>query len=255
MQANHHKPPPEYEKKEFNCPFFWLKMAKARRHVHFHSCCLHDFYIYILICRRKKHDHVTPLLKELHWLPIHVRPTYKLLTIAYSVMHGLAPEYLAELLDRHHPRRVLKSASAELFSVPFSQTVRHGDRHFSVAVATLWNQLPNSVRIHRDTATFQNPFENTSFLRRISVNILQCKNISHFMEYFMLLSFFFFYLLEYIIFIYSNYVYIIFLYTNLPCFVKRPRAIVIDWALYNTFIIIYKQLFFYIEKHWHVGNY
>ena len=100
-----------------------------------------------LICRRKKHDHVTPLLKELHWLPIHVRPTYKLLTIAYSVVHGLAPEYLAELLDRHHPRRVLRSASAELFSVPFSQTVRHGDRRFSVAVATLWNQLPNSVRM------------------------------------------------------------------------------------------------------------
>ena len=100
-----------------------------------------------LICRRKKHDHVTPLLKELHWLPIHVRPTYRLLTIAYSVMHGLAPEYLAELLDRHHPRRVLRSASAELFSVPFSQTVRHGDRRFSVAVATLWNQLPNSVRM------------------------------------------------------------------------------------------------------------
>ena len=100
-----------------------------------------------LICRRKKQDHVTPLLKELHWLPIHVRPTYKLLTIAYSVMHGLAPEYLAELLDRHRPRRVLRSASAELFSVPFSQTVRHGDRRFSVAVATLWNQLPNSVRM------------------------------------------------------------------------------------------------------------
>ena len=71
-----------------------------------------------LICRRKKHDHVTPLLKELHWLPIHVRPTYKLLTIAYSVMHGLAPEYLAQILDRHRPRRVLRSASAELFFVP-----------------------------------------------------------------------------------------------------------------------------------------
>ena len=42
---------------------------------------------------------------------------------------------------------VLRSASAELFSVPFSQTVRHGDRRFSVAVATLWNQLPNSVRM------------------------------------------------------------------------------------------------------------
>ena len=90
--------------------------------------------LYGLICQRKKHDHVTPLLTELHWLPIHVRPTYKLLTIAYSVMHGLAPEYLAKLLDRHHPRRVLRSASAELLSVPFSQTVRHGDPRFSVAV-------------------------------------------------------------------------------------------------------------------------
>ena len=28
---------------------------------------------------------------------------------------------------------------------------------------------------------------------------------------------------------------IIFLHTNLPYFVKRPRAIVIDWALYKYF--------------------
>ena len=116
-----------------------------------------------LICRRKKHDHVTPLLKELHWLPIHVRPTYKLLTIAYSVMHCLAPEYLAELLDRHHPRRVLRSASAELFCVPFSQTVRHGDRRFSVAVATLWNELPNSVRMIETLPLFRTHLKTHHF--------------------------------------------------------------------------------------------
>ena len=51
----------------------------------------------------------------------------------------------------------------------------------------------------------------------------------------MLLSFFFIY---YIIFIYSNYFYIIFSYTNLPCFVKRPREIVIDWALYKYFLLL-----------------
>ena len=118
-----------------------------------------------LICRRKKHDHVTPLLKELHWLPIHVRSTYKLLTIAYSVMNGLGPEYLAELLDRHHPRRVLRSASAELFSVPFSQTVRHGDRRFSAAVATLWNQLPNSVRMIDTLPLFRTHLKTHLFSR------------------------------------------------------------------------------------------
>ena len=60
----------------------------------------------------------------------------------------------------------------------------------------------------------------------------------------MLLSFFFIY---YIIFIYSNYVYIIFVYTNLPCFVKRPRAIVIDWALY--IYIYYYYLYVYNFRH------
>ena len=32
---------------------------------------------------------------------------------------------------------------------------------------------------------------------------------------------------------------IIFLHTNLPCFVKRPRAIVIGWALYKYFYYYY----------------
>ena len=44
----------------------------------------------------------------------------------------------------------------------------------------------------------------------------------------MLLSFFFNYD---VILIHFYYFYILFLYTNLLCFVKRPRAIVIDWAL------------------------
>ena len=47
--------------------------------------------------------------------------------------------------------------------------------------------------------------------------------------------YYYYFFIYYIIFIDSNYVYIIFLYTNLPCFVKRPRAIVIDWALYNNY--------------------
>ena len=60
------------------------------------------------------------------------------------------------------------------------------------------------------------------------------------MEYFIFyVKCYHFFFIYYIIFIYSNYVYIIFLYTNLPCFVKRPRAIVIDWALYKYFYYYY----------------
>ena len=150
-----------------------------------------------LICRRKKHDHVTPLLQELHWLPIHVRPTYKLLAIAYYAMHGLAPEYLAELLDRHHPRRVLRSASEELFSVPFSQTVRYGDRRFSVAVATLWNQLPNFVRMIETLPLFRTHFKTHIFrgafffkYSEVNLNLCSARTLAFYgVFYFMIIIF------------------------------------------------------------------
>ena len=38
-----------------------------------------------LILKKPKHDHVTPLLKELHWLPVKYRIQYKLATLALII--------------------------------------------------------------------------------------------------------------------------------------------------------------------------
>ena len=43
--------------------------------------------------------HVTPLLRELHWLPIRSRIEFKLLLITFKVLKGLAPLYLSELIS------------------------------------------------------------------------------------------------------------------------------------------------------------
>ena len=96
-----------------------------------------------LVSRTRKYDHITPVL---HWLPICVRPTYKVLMFVYSVMHEQAPCYLAELLSRRQSNRRLRYASLPLLTLPTSQTVTHGDRRFAVAAAALWNGLPDSVR-------------------------------------------------------------------------------------------------------------
>ena len=42
-----------------------------------------------IIYRRKKFDHVTPLLKQLHWLPIRQRIEYKLLLLCFKAQHDL----------------------------------------------------------------------------------------------------------------------------------------------------------------------
>ena len=51
-----------------------------------------------LILRAKKFDHVTPLLRSLHWLPVPARINYKLACICFSVKFENGPEYLNKLL-------------------------------------------------------------------------------------------------------------------------------------------------------------
>ena len=51
-----------------------------------------------LILKRSKRDHVTPLLKELHWLPVKYRIQYKLATLAFRHFDVTLPPYLSSSL-------------------------------------------------------------------------------------------------------------------------------------------------------------
>jgi len=45
----------------------------------------------------KKFDHITPVLRQFHWLPVRQRITFKLAMITFKCLHGLAPSYLADV--------------------------------------------------------------------------------------------------------------------------------------------------------------
>ena len=65
-----------------------------------------------LIARRKKYDHITPVLIELHWLPVKVRCEYKLLVYVFKSLHGIAPVYLQDLLTVYKPTRSMRSENS-----------------------------------------------------------------------------------------------------------------------------------------------
>jgi len=44
----------------------------------------------------KKFDHITPVLRDLHWLRVRQRIKYKLAMTVYKCLRGLAPTYLAD---------------------------------------------------------------------------------------------------------------------------------------------------------------
>ena len=42
-----------------------------------------------LVSLSRKFNHITPILRELHWLPVKYRIIYKILLLTYKCLHGM----------------------------------------------------------------------------------------------------------------------------------------------------------------------
>ncbi|XP_071804869.1 uncharacterized protein [Asterias amurensis] len=63
-----------------------------------------------LITRTRSLEPITPILRNLHWLPVKSRIVFKLLTLTYKCKNGSAPDYLQDLIQHYHPPRKLRSS-------------------------------------------------------------------------------------------------------------------------------------------------
>jgi hypothetical protein len=100
-----------------------------------------------MLTQSPKQDHVSPILRELHWLPVSQRIVYKVLTIVFKALHGLAPLYIEELLHfKPVTERSMRSNNQRYLVVPRVRTVTYGDRNFRVFAPVLWNNLPIAIR-------------------------------------------------------------------------------------------------------------
>ena len=93
----------------------------------------------------RRSDHISPVLRDLHWLPVKERIIFKIAVLTFKSLHGLAPPYLADLLTHYTPPRSLRSANKLLLLVPSINSAA-GRRSFSFAAPTVWNSLPFHLR-------------------------------------------------------------------------------------------------------------
>ena len=70
----------------------------------------------------------------------------KNLLLTYRALHGLAPQYLAELLIPYQQTRSLRSANLHLLAVPKTRLKTYGKRCFMAAAAYEWNSLPTVIK-------------------------------------------------------------------------------------------------------------
>ena len=111
----------------------------------------------------RKQEHITPVLKELHWLPVTVRIRFKILLMTFKCLNLLAPRYLTDLLTAYKPSRSLRSSTKHLLVQPCCNLKTYGERAFSVAAPRLWNALPLNIRNCKTITTFKSALKTHLF--------------------------------------------------------------------------------------------
>ena len=92
------------------------------------------------------HDHISPVLQQLKWLPISKRCQFKLLVLTFKVLHLQAPPYICDLFHWYTPARILRSASTTSLVPNRHKTIRYGKRLIDTSSAALWNGLPDDIK-------------------------------------------------------------------------------------------------------------
>jgi hypothetical protein len=93
----------------------------------------------------RRHHHIGPTLKKLHWLPIHQRIQFKIASLTFKTLQNHQPSYLSDLLTPYVPSRNLRSLDKHLLAVPDIRSA-NGRRSFAFAAPTIWNSLPIALR-------------------------------------------------------------------------------------------------------------
>jgi len=121
-----------------------------------------------LVCysNSKTAEHITPLLRDLHWLRIRERITFKLCVMAFKCQHNQAPAYLSDQLQQVsqvESRRRLRSSSTSSLVVPVTWRSMLGDRAFPVSAARAWNSLPSTVTAAPTLSSFRRALKTHLF--------------------------------------------------------------------------------------------
>jgi len=95
-----------------------------------------------IVTRTARHNHITPVLKKLHWLPVKYCAQFKLLAHMHKALYDRSSVYLRDMLQMYTPGRTLRSQNTQLLVVPKMRTTAYGNKCFTYAASSLWNALP-----------------------------------------------------------------------------------------------------------------
>ena len=116
-----------------------------------------------LVTLSRKHDHISPVLMEFHWLPVEQRVEFKIFLFTYKVANGMATVYFQDILDLYRPCRSLRSGNMQLLKSQSYNLKSHGFRAFSICASHLFNAPPLELSVCDSAGSFKKSLKTFLF--------------------------------------------------------------------------------------------
>ena len=107
-----------------------------------------------IVSNTRKFDHVTPVLKDLRWLPVNSQLYYRDAVLAFKCMTGQAPAYLSSPFLRRAEISGRETRNSQLLNVPLFKTTT-GQRTFFYRTVSLWNSLETNLKLSESLDIFK----------------------------------------------------------------------------------------------------
>jgi hypothetical protein len=122
-----------------------------------------------LVSGRRKFDHVSEVLMDLHWLPVPYRILFEINLFVFKAINGIAPAPIATRISLQPRVRSTRSVGALRLAVPSDHPTGTAKSAFTYSAPAVWNELPIAIRTSASIAKFKTALKSYYF------NLAYCK--------------------------------------------------------------------------------
>ena len=107
-----------------------------------------------IIMKSRKFDHITPLLNELHWIPVKLHLLYRDAVLTFKCLNGTTPESLSQQFVRRADISGRCTRNSNSLDIPFFKSAT-GQRTYHYRAVSLWNELPENIKCSSSISIFK----------------------------------------------------------------------------------------------------
>ena len=102
----------------------------------------------------RKYDHITPVLKELKWLPVETQLYFRNAIMAFKCLTSQAPEYLSSQFIKRGDISGRATRNSQMLNTPLFKTAS-GQRTFYYRIVSIWNSMDCSLKTLESVSAFK----------------------------------------------------------------------------------------------------